>query len=386
MYWKLQENVLSTDDIEVLVQFIRNTKRFTQFEKVREFEKRYSEWLGVKYSVFVNSGSSANFLLIASLKEIYHWKSDDEIIVPAVTWVTNISPIIQNGLKPIFVDINLDDLSFDYNKLSAAITSRTKAIFVTHLIGFPANIEKIKEIIGNRDIKILEDCCESHGATINNVKIGNFSLGSTFSFYWGHHLTSVEGGMVCTNNEELYKKVMLKRSHGLARELPEKYHDVYKKKYQDIDFNFLFLTDGYNFRNTEFNAVLGIHQLQNLDEYIRIRNKNYRDFVDLLSPINNKLYGHRFKGISSFCLSFIFKSKEDKVKLQRELSIQNIESRPIIGGNLLRQPCFKNYGNYKDFENAEIVHNNGFYIGNNQFVNKTRLGFLEQTLKRCFNI
>jgi len=384
MYWKLQENVLSKEDIEILVEFIRNTKRFTQFEKVREFEKKYSQWLGTKYSVYVNSGSSANLLLINALRELYNWKLNDEIIVPAVTWVTNISPIIQNGLKPAFVDINLKDLSFDYDKLRTAITSKTKAVFVTHLIGFPADIVRIKEIIGDRDILILEDCCESHGATIEGVKVGNFGIGSTFSFYWGHHLTSVEGGMICTNNEGLYKLLVLKRSHGLARELPTEYHKEFK--YPDIDFNFLFLTDGYNFRNTEFNAVLGLHQLQSLDKFIKIRNDNYDNFTKLLKPIEEKVYLHNTQGVSSFCLPFIFKSRTDKKKMQKKLVDNHIETRPIIGGNLLRQPCFEKYGNYQDFINSEIIHNNGFYIGNNQFVNKKRLSFLEQIIQQCFNI
>ncbi len=261
MYWKLQDNVLTSEDIDLLVDFIRKAKRFTQYEKVKEFENKFAKWLGTKFCVFVNSGSSANLLLISALKEIYHWNPFDEIIVPAVTWVTNISPVMQNALKPVFLDINLKDLSFDYNKIESAITSKTKAIFVTHLIGFPAHIKRINNIIGNRDILILEDCCESHGATIDGIKIGNFGMGSTFSFYWGHHITTVEGGMICTNNEDLSKLLVLKRSHGLARELPSRYHDELKDRYPDIDFEFLFLTDGYNFRNTEFNAVIGLNQI-----------------------------------------------------------------------------------------------------------------------------
>lgn len=384
MDWKLQENVLSEKDIEVLVDFIRSTKRFTQFEKVKAFENEYSEWLGIKYSVYVNSGSSANLLLINVLKEINNWKANSEVIVPAVTWVTNISPIIQNGLKPVFVDINLNDLSFDYKELELTISSKTKAIFVTHLMGFPANIDRIKEIIGNRDILILEDCCESHGANVNGVKIGNFGIASTFSFYWGHHLTSVEGGMICTNEEDIYKKLVLKRSHGLARELPSKYFKDFEGKYPEIDFNFLFLTDGFNFRNTEFNAVLGLGQLKKLDKFIEIRNNNYDRFLNMLDKIVDKFYLQNITGVSSFCLPFIFKTKEDKVKLQKILEDNNIETRPIIGGNLLRQPCFKKYGNYKDFKNADIVHNNGFYIGNNQFVDENKLKWLNKLIERDF--
>ena len=190
--------------------------------------------------------------------------------------------------------------------------------------------------------------------------------------------------MICTDDEELYKNVTLKRSHGLARELPSKYYKEFIGKHSDIDFNFLFLTDGYNFRNTEFNAVLGIHQLQNLNEFIRIRNNNYKDFINLLQPIQDKLYTQSPEGISSFCLPFIFKSKEDKEKLQREFTLQKIESRPIIGGNLLRQPCFKQLADYRVFTNAEIIHKNGFYIGNNQFVDEKRLDLLTDIFNKAF--
>lgn len=380
MIWKLQENVLSKDDVKILVDFIKKTKRFTQFDKVREFESMFSRWVGTKYSVFVNSGSSANLLLINALKELYHWELNDEIIVPTVTWSTNISPVIQNGLKPVFLDINLKDLSFDYNKINAAITPRTKAIFVTHLLGFPADINRIKEIIGTRNIVILEDCCESHGATIDGIKVGNFGIGSTFSFYWGHHITSVEGGMICTNEEELYKLLVLKRSHGLARELPKKYHKIYKNNYAEIDFDFLFLTDGFNVRNTEFNAVLGSHQLKKLDQFIKIRNNNYTKFIKICENHENELILFKLEGVSSFSLPFLFKRKGKMKKFRNFMKQESIESRPIVSGNLLYQPFLKHYYNSYDFPNADFLHANGMYVGNNQFVNDERLAYLHNLL------
>ena len=380
MIWKLQENVLSEDDIETLVDFIKKTKRFTQFEKVREFELMYSKWLGTKYSVFVNSGSSANLLLINALKEIYHWKHNDEIIVPTVTWSTNVSPVIQNGLKPVFLDINLKDLSFDYDKIDAAITPMTKAVFVTHILGFPADINRIREIIGTRDIMILEDCCESHGATINNVKVGNFGIGSTFSFYWGHHITSVEGGMICTNEEELYKLLVLKRAHGLARELPQKYHEKYERMYPEINFEFLFLTDGFNVRNTEFNAVVGFHQLKKLDQFIKIRNENYAKFLKICENYEDELILFKLEGVSSFSLPLLFKREGKMKKFKKFIKQHGIESRPIISGNLLCQPFLKQYYNPYDFPNADFLHANGMYVGNNQFVNDERLAYLHHLL------
>jgi CDP-6-deoxy-D-xylo-4-hexulose-3-dehydrase len=384
MFWPLQENILEKKDIEELVDFIRTTERFTQFVKVREFEEAWSRWQGCKYSVYVNSGSSANLVIMNLMKELRGWADGDEVLVPTITWVTNISPIFQCGLKPVFVDVNLDDFSFDYDKIEAAITSRTKAIFVTHLIGFPADIPRIKKIIGDRKIEILEDCCESHGATIDGVKIGNWGSCSSFSFYWGHHMTTVEGGMVCTNDEEIYKLALLKRSHGLARELPMSYHQSLKEKYPDIDFNFLFLTDGFNFRNTELHAVFGLSQIKHLDRYITIRNENYRKFLDILKPYEKFLFLPYKEGVSSFSLPFILREASIKKELQTALTEAGIESRPIISGNLMKQPFLASFKT-NNAEKAEFIHQHGFYIGNNQFVNDERLSKLRDLLKSFFS-
>lgn len=385
MFWKLQENVLSQEDLDILISFIKETSRFTQFTKVREFEERYAEWQGCKYCVFVNSGSSANLVLVNALKEIYSWRDRDEVIVPAVTWSTNITPIMQSGLKPVFVDVNLRDFSFDYDPIEESITKKTKAIFVTHLIGFPSNIPQIKEIIGNRDILIMEDCCESQGATINNTKVGNLGIGSTFSFYWGHHMTSVEGGMICTNNEELYRMSVLKRSHGLARELPKHYHNDLRNQYPDIDFQFLFLTDGFNVRNTELHAVLGLLQLNKLDQFIQIRNRNYARFVELCKQYSDALIITESEGISSFVLPFIFKEGKQKQRFQKVIAEAGIESRPLVAGNLLRQPFLRKYYSAARFKNADFLHTNAFYIGNNQFVDGRRLKVLEDIMDRFFS-
>jgi len=382
--WKLQENVLEKSDKDLLVRFIQETERFTQFDKVRLFEQAWSKWQSCRYSTFVNSGSSADLIMLDATKEFYNIPDGAEVLVPAVTWTTNITSVIQSKLTPVFVDINLKDFSFDYEKLEKAVTPRTKIILITHLIGMPAHMDRIKDIAERHGLVILEDCCESHGATFKGTKVGNFGVASTFSFYWGHHLTTVEGGTVCTNNEELNDLFLLKRSHGLARELHPSKHQKYKDKYPDVDFNFLFLTHGYNLRNTELHAVLGVEQLKHLDRYVQIRNKNYLEFLRIVEPIANHIYPVVNEGASSFCLPFIFKERQYKDRLHAALNDKGIEHRPIISGNLLRQPCFERYGRHKDFPNAEIVHNNGFYIGNNQFVNKERLELLNQVIKELF--
>ena len=384
MFWKLQENVVSDSDLDLLVSFIRRTGRFTQFTQVKEFETAFATWQGCKYCVFVNSGSSANLILINALKELRKWRNGDEVIVPAVTWPTTITPVIQCGLKPVFADVNLTDLSFDYDQIESKITPRTRGIFVVHLLGFPADVQRLKEIVNGREIAIIEDCCESQGATLNGVKVGNLSLAGTFSFYWGHHMTTVEGGMLCTEDEALFKLFVLKRSHGLARELPPEYHSELRAKHSDIDFNFLFLTDGFNVRNTEFNAVLGLAQLKYLDEFIRIRNCNHACFLEMCKRYPDELIVLESEGLSSFALPFLFHKQERRQAFQELIRAAGIESRPLISGNLLRQPFLRHYYDPTGYPNADFLHTNTFYIGNNQFVGDERMQVLDDLLSEFF--
>jgi CDP-4-dehydro-6-deoxyglucose reductase, E1 len=377
--WKLQSDVINTTYRKKISEFVLNTRRFTQGEAILEFEKNFSNWMGAEYSLFVSSGSTANFLLIDSMKEKYNWNDMSEIIVPAVTWTTNVSPIIQLGMKPVFCDINLDDMSFDYNMLATLISKNTKAIFLTHLIGLPANIEKINKIIDNNDIKIIEDCCEAQGATISNKKVGSFGIGSTFSFYWGHIMTSIEGGMVVTNDKELYHLMKMKRSHGLARELPKSEWSNIKKYNKNIDFNFLFLNLGYNFRNTEINAFIGNLQLSEVEQIINERKKNYSAFMEIISKVGciKKVYK---LGMSPFCLPLIFESVAKKEIAMKLLTESEIEYRPLISGNLLYHPAFKRFANKLNYKNANFLHNNALYIGNHQFVTTNNFTKLSEVL------
>jgi CDP-6-deoxy-D-xylo-4-hexulose-3-dehydrase len=384
MFWRLQENVITDNDLATLVTFIRTTKRFTQHEKVREFEQAFAAWQECRYCVFVNSGSSANLVLVAALKERRGWQAGDEIIVPAVTWPTTLTPVMQLGLKPVFVDANLQDLALDYARLERAITARTRAIFVAHLLGFPADTARIKAVIGKRPIDLLEDCCESLGASSEGSKVGNLGAGGTFSFYWGHHMTTVEGGMICTNDAGLYKQCLLKRSHGLARELPEDCHQAVREQHRGIDFKFLFLTDGFNVRSTEFSAVLGLSQLKRIDEFITIRNRNYQRFLEICRPFAEHLISIKVSGMSSFVLPFLFRRKELRAPFQAAIAGAGIESRPLISGNLLRQPFLRHHYDPTNYRNADFLHDNAFYVGNNQFVDDARLNALQGLMADFF--
>jgi len=347
-----------------LIEFISSSDMYTCGEKVEDFENKWSEWLGCKHSLFVTSGSTANLLLLASIKEFYNIPNGSKVLVPACTWVTNVSPVFQNGLEPVFCDINLDNYSFDVDNLPDV---NIKIVFITHLLGLNAPMEKLKNKYP--DAIFIEDICESHGITDEFGKKRGHGTGSTFSFYYGHHMTTIEGGMISTDNAELYQLMKLKRSHGMARHLlPENYEKTVSK-YPNIDPKFLFLTDGYNFRNTELNAVIGIEQLQRLDESIKIRKRNYDRFMLYLLKYETFFHIPTYDPYnSSFCLPFVCKTKELKTKLISIFNKLKIEYRPIVGGNLLIHPFLDKWKNSTKTPNADLLNDNGVYIGNSQFV------------------
>jgi len=384
IFWPLMKDTISFKEKLQLAHFVLTANRFTNGPKVVEFEKNWSEWLGCKHSLFVSSGSTANFLLIAAIKELYNLKAGDKVIVPACTWVTSVSPIIQLGLIPIFCDISLENYCLNIDDLQKIklLHPDIKMIFTTHLLGFYSNVEKIKQIFP--DALIAEDCCESHGVlTDKSQKTSTSSLGMTFSFYYGHHMTTVEGGMVSTNNSDLFELMLMKRSHGFIREAFSQNFEKYKKLYPNIMPSFLFATDGYNFRNTEFSALLGISQLKKLDSIVNKRNENFRKYHKIISSRPDLFHiPENYSGISSFSLPFICKSLEIFNFLKQSFDAYKIEYRPIVGGNLLKQPFLKNYGfQYnKEFFNVDILQQFGLYIGNNQYVGDKELKTLEKIL------
>ena len=363
--WKLMDNAITTSDKLKLIEFITSTDMYTCGKKVEDFENKWSEWLGCKHSLFVTSGSVANLLLLASIKEHYKIPNGSKVLVPACTWVTNVAPVIQLGLEPVFCDINLNNYSFDLENLPN--NDDIKIVFITHLLGINAAVEALKEKYPTSIF--IEDICESHGVTDKFGKKRGYGTGSTFSFYYGHHMTTIEGGMISTDNVELYQLMKLKRSHGMARHLlPENYEKTISK-YPNINPKFLFLTDGYNFRNTELNAVIGIEQLQRLDESIKIRKRNYDRFMLYLLKYETFFHIPTYDPYnSSFCLPFVCKTKELKTKLVNIFNKLEIEYRPIVGGNLLIHPFLDKWKNSTKTPNADLLNDNGVYIGNSQFV------------------
>ena len=318
--------------------------------------------------------------------ERHNLKRGDKVIVPAMTWVTNISPVMQLGLEPVFCDVDPNNFGFDLKHLRFLRERHpdVKMIFVTHLFGIPADMDAYKEIYPNA--AFIEDVCESHGATYKGEKTGTLSEGSTFSFYFGHHMTTIEGGFVCTDDDELYNLMKLKRSHGMAREAtPEKFEE-YKKQYPDVHPQFLFVTDGYNLRSMELNAVLGLNQLKRLDDQNETRKRIYRRFLDMLDQYDHFSMPNE-EGNSSFCLPFVCNSSNVKSGLEAFLGQNGVETRPLCSGNLLRQPFLKDYSLEIEWDsNVDQLHERGFFIGNNHLITDEDFNKLEELVHEFFRV
>jgi len=366
--WPLMENNITREDLEVLISFLEGHPRLTQSENVSGFEREWSKWLGVNYSVYVNSGASANLLSMTLLK---HLCGGGEIIVPTLTWVSDIASVLQNGFTPVFVDINPRNLCMDVDQVIKKMTKKTKAVFITHVQGFNGLSDTLLSACKERGIPLIEDVCESHGATFKGKRLGSYGLLSNFSFYYAHHMSTVEGGMVCTNDESMYETLRILRSHGMAREASDrKVREKYAAENPSLSPDFIFLYPAYNMRGTEIGAVLGRNQLKRLDENIKKRNRNFKIFLDHLD--NNKFRtDFDLEGSSNYAFNLILKNADSALrnKVESALTEAKVEFRrgSSGGGNQLRQPYLRPYASATECEaypHIEHVHFFGYYVGN----------------------
>lgn len=364
----LMANNITRSDLDQVIEFLKGSPILTNGKRVVEFEKLWSEWLGVKYSVFVNSGSSANQLTMALLK----WMNGPgEVIVPTLTWVSDISAVIQAGFKPVFVDIDQNHLGMDADEVISKINKNTKAVFLTHVLGYNALSNKLINACKEKNVMLIEDVCESHGAEFEGKKVGTYGQISNFSFYYAHHMSTIEGGMVCTNDEDIYQRARMIRSHGMVREVNS---DAYKARWiqsePDLNPDFIFAYPSFNFRSTEINAVIGIHQLKRLDD----NNAKRRSNLDLF--LKNLDGEHFFKeyaveGSCNYAFTLLLRKPNSALrdKIEQTLRAAKVEFRRGMsgGGNQLRQPYIRSYvseNHYKNFPKTEHVHFYGYYIGN----------------------
>lgn len=391
----LMANNILKEDLDELIKFLngsnvggtsREIPRLTNGPKIIEFENAWSKWLGVKHSLFVHSGAAANYITMAVLRELY---GPGEVIVPPIAWSSDISSVFAAGLTPVFADVDMHTLAMDESEILSHITDKTRAVFLTHVLGFNGLTQSLLDELNKRGIPLIEDVCESHGATMNGRKCGTFGLASNFSFYYAHHMSTIEGGVICTNDDHFYQMCRLFRSHGMVRELTdEDMKREYAEKYPDLRPEFLFAVPGYNMRGTEINGVLGLSQIKRLDENNKHRVKNFELFIEHLDP---EKYFTDFSMEGQVNYAFVILLRQpDREKFERLtelLRAEKVEFRrgTAGGGNLARQPFVRNRMMGFDpstMRNADFIHFYGLYTGNYPSLEKEKILGLCDVLNR----
>jgi CDP-6-deoxy-D-xylo-4-hexulose-3-dehydrase len=359
---------------------------YTMGESVKEFEKDFARFLDKKYCVMVSSGSAANLLATAALfyTKKPMLKRGDEVIVPAVSWSTTYFPLQQYGLKLKFVDIDLETLNYDLEALKSAISDKTKMIMVVNLLGNPNDFDEIQAMINDKDIFMLEDNCESMGAEYRGKQTGTFGVMGTFSTFFSHHIATMEGGFVTTDDEELYHILLSMRAHGWTRNLPKE-NRVCTKSDDWFEESFRFVLPGYNVRPVEMSGAIGIEQLKKLPTFLEQRRKNAKLFVEFFANHPDFMIQKDIDNSSWFGFSLIVKpeSQLKRVDVIKKLQENNIDCRPIVTGNFTRNEVMKffDYETYGKLKNANYLHDNGFFVGNSQICLKKEIVHLKEVLK-----
>lgn len=382
--WPLMENNIARADLDAVIKFLQQDDPIlTQSKNVAAFEEEWSKWLGVKYSVFVNSGSSANQITMAAIRERF---GGGEIITPTLTWISDIASVVQNGFDPVFVDINPRTLGMDTRQVVKKLSKKTRAVFLTHILGYNALDAYLLAELKKRHIPLIEDVCESHGATFKGRKLGSFGFASNFSFYYAHHMSTIEGGMVCTNDPDFFEMLRMFRSHGMVRESKsDALKNRYKSEFPDLNPDFIFAFPAYNVRSTEINAIIGRSQLKRLDARNKIRTRNLNCFLDGLDP-KKYFTGFEREGSCNYAFTLVLREPDQALwdRVEATLRERKIEFRRGTsgGGNQLRQPFMRQLmpDEYKKYPKVNHVHFFGAYIGNYPELKTTRIKALCELL------
>ena len=366
----LANDTINKKDIDHLISWLKTYPRLTKGPITKQLEEKWSNWIGRKYSVFCNSGSSANLLMLLSLMQLNKLKRDDAVVVPALAWSTDLSPVMQLGLKPILCDINLEDLSVDLEYLeNIFIENKPKTFILTSVLGLVPEMDKIVSLCKKYSVVLLEDTCESMGSKFRDKKLGTFGEMSSFSTYFGHHISTIEGGFVSTDSKEVYDVLVAVRSHGWDRDLDKIKQKQLRKEWDVDEFNSLytFYFSGLNVRSTDLQAYIGIRQIDKLDNICRIRNQNFLLYDELIKNDYWKVPMDAKNCISNFAYPIIHPNRE---KIVKELIDNNVEVRPLICGSMGRQPFYVKEFGEKILTNSSIVDNYGFYIPNHPLLKK----------------
>lgn len=380
---RVQETSYGAEEINAVLETLLSTMT-TMGKKVNLFQEQYANYVGAKYGVMSNSGSSSNLLAVAALANPFtkdHLKPGDEVIVPALSWSTTIWPVVQHQLVPVFVDCDLNDFNLDLNKLEAAITPKTRAIKLVHVYGNPCNMDAIMSLAKKYNLFVIEDCCEAMGAMYDNKHVGTFGNVGNYSFFFAHHITTMEGGISVTNDFDLAETMKILRAHGWSRESTE--HQKYINLYPDIDPRFIFINQGYNLRPTELNAAMGAIQLLKLDHFNELRRTAAQYLLNQLAKYQD--YFHFQQETSKgkhvwFGFSMIVKEQAPftRKEITAYLQKHHIESRPIIAGNMTRHPGVKMHTHRisGELNAADNVMQHGFSFGCHQGTNLTACKYI----------
>ncbi len=360
-----------TDTKKALSDFILKTEKFSMGEKCAEFERKFAEKQGRKDAIFFNSGGSANLALLQALKNLGRLKENDKIGFSAVTWSTNVMPIIQLGMTPVPVDCEVETLNISSSKLIERLEETDlKALFLTNVLGFAGDLEKIREICGKKGIILLEDNCESLGTELISDKTGNFGLASTFSFFVAHHMSTIEGGMVCTDDMHLSEMLRIVRANGWDRNLNTEQQNNLRGKHSiesGLYAKYAFYDLGYNLRPTEISGFIGLYQLEFLDEIIDARAQNFLKIEEAIKKNSDfiSIDYKNLKRLSPFAIPLICKNKATFEKYTKRFIEAEIEIRPMIAGNMQKQIFYKKYAQTMyDLPNSDFLHHHSFYCGN----------------------
>ncbi|MCV3422600.1 DegT/DnrJ/EryC1/StrS family aminotransferase [Campylobacter lari] len=367
------------------IQDVIKSDIFTMGEKVAEFEKDFAAFVGSKYAVMTSSGSTANLIATAALFYTKNPKlrRGDEVIVPAVSWSTTYYPLYQYGLKLKFVDIDLETLNYDLESLRNAISDKTKMIMMVNLLGNPNDFDVINDLIKGKDIILLEDNCESMGAEYKGKQAGTFGVMGTFSTFFSHHMATMEGGFVVTNDEELYHILLCLRAHGWTRNLPKE-NKIVNKSDDWFSESFRFILPGYNVRPIEMSGAIGIEQLKKLPIFLEYRRKNAKIFCDHFKNHPDFIVQREIGSSSWFGFSLIIKPESTlkRSEIIKKLEANNIEYRPIVTGDFTQNEVMKyfDYEIFGELKNAKILHENGFFVGNHQIDISNQISLLKTVL------
>lgn len=377
----LTKDTIDSDDLKIISDWLLETPRLTKGEVTILFEKAWAEWTGTKFAVMVNSGSSANLLALYAMKISGNLKNN-KVVVPSLSWATTVAPLMQLGFEPILCETDSKNLGMCTDHLKEIVEQHDPCgLILVHVLGFPCSMKKILDICKRNSMFIIEDSCETVGSKIDEKKTGTFGICSTFSLYFGHHISTIEGGMICTDNEDIRDTLLMLRSHGWDRDLSKNKQIELRKKYNITDFHALysFYIPAFNVRSTDLQAKIGLRQIEKLDDIVEKRNKNYLIYQ---SEIKNNFWKPNpdlSHYISSLAYPIISPNRD---KIVKELNRHSIENRPLVCGSIGRQPFWIDLYGETRFKFADKAHDYGLYVPNNHQMSEEEVLFVCETVNR----